>query len=115
MPDPDLGSSLREKAAERTEHLGTVFLDSLFLVFWAFINFGADYFVERLHLAGIDEVVLRCVQVLFGVATLAPICVWLYTDIRIMVKRANRKIQSIDEAMASAEAERPVGQQGSGK
>jgi hypothetical protein len=83
---------LRMKANETALHIGITLLDCLFLGLWALPNVLVERLVEFLHLQGIDNVILRCMQVLFGVSTLAPICISLYKDIRLMVKRANKEI-----------------------
>jgi hypothetical protein len=89
--NPDVGY-VQAKASEMTRHLACAFLDSLFLGLWAIPNVYIGRFIEHLHLTGIDEIVLRSLQVLFGLSTLAPICIWIYKDIRIMIKKANRDI-----------------------
>ena len=89
----DVGT-VRAKANEMTRHLVCAFLDSLFLALWAVPNVYIGRFIEGLHVTGIDAVVLRCLQILFGVSTLAPICIWIYKDIRIMIKHANQEIQA---------------------
>ncbi len=83
---------IRAKASEMTQHLVCAFLDSLFLALWAAPNVYIGRFIEGLRVTGIDEAVLRSLQVLFGISTLAPICIWMYKDIRIMIKHANRDI-----------------------
>jgi hypothetical protein len=85
---------VRAKASEMTRHLVCVFLDSLFLGLWAAPNVYLGRWLESLQPIGIEEIVLRSLQVFFGVYTLAPICISIYKDIRIMIKRANRDIQA---------------------
>jgi hypothetical protein len=87
---------LRSKGRETALHIAITFLDCLFLALWAYPNVLVERWIVRLHVQGIDEVILRCMQVFFGVSTLAPICISLYKDIRLMVKRANRDIDSDD-------------------
>jgi hypothetical protein len=89
-------SIIREKASEMSKHLASGFLDSLFLAAWAVPNYYIGHFVDRLQLVGVDAIVLRCLQVLFGISTLAPIVIWIYKDIFIMAKRANRDIRAVD-------------------
>jgi hypothetical protein len=89
----DLGI-IRAKAGEMTRHLICALLDSLFLGLWALPNVYIGRFIEGLHVAGIDAIVLRCLQVLFGISTLAPICIWIYKDISIMLKHANQEIKA---------------------
>ena len=82
---------IRAKASEMTLHLICVLLDSLFLILWAVPNLYIGRFIEGLHGSPIDEIVLRCLQVVFGVSTIAPICISLYKDLRIMIKHATRQ------------------------
>jgi hypothetical protein len=97
--DPD---TIGAKAKEMAQHLVCVFLDSTFLGIWAILNITIGKFIEGHHLPVIDQIVLGCLQVLFGISTLAPICVWTYKDIRIMFIRADREINAsrIEEATA---------------
>jgi hypothetical protein len=75
-------------------HLADVFMESLFLVMWAISNVAGNRLVDSLHITGIDAIVLRFLQILFAVSTLAPICISMYMDIRIMIKRASREINA---------------------
>jgi hypothetical protein len=59
---------------------------------WAAPNVGAERLIQWLNVKGIDEVILRCMQVLFGASTLAPICISIYKDVRVMWVRANQQI-----------------------
>src|ERR1700758_2088741 len=94
MADQGAVGMVRAKAGEMTRHLVCAFLDSIFLALWAVPNVYIGRFIDGLQFAGIEEIVLRCLQVLFGISTLAPICIWIYKDVRIMVKRANREIEA---------------------
>lgn len=85
---------LRGKATEMSVHLGSAILDAVFLGLWAAPNVGVERVITRLNVAGIDLVILRCMQALFGISTLAPICIWIYKDIRIMWLRANHAVDS---------------------
>jgi hypothetical protein len=92
----ELQSSLHiwDKVRERADHLTTIFLDALFLVAWVALNYGVLLLTARMHLDDIDQYVLQAAQVLFGLATLAPICIWIYRDVRIIAKRAARDIRA---------------------
>jgi hypothetical protein len=85
-------STIGAKAKEMTRHLTCSFLDSMFLGLWAIPNLYVGKFVESHPFTGIDQIVLRCLQVLFGISTLAPVCIWTYKDTRIMFIRANQEI-----------------------
>lgn len=86
---------LRKKANQMWLHLLCGIVDSVFLALWALPNVGVEWLIGRLNVKGIDEAILRCMQALFGVATLAPICIWIYTDVRIMIRQANKEVARI--------------------
>jgi hypothetical protein len=92
---------LRTKVNEMTSHLGCAFVDSAFLAIWAVINFGASRLIDRFHLTGVDLIEVRCLQVLFALWTLSPICIWVYRDIRVMFIRAKMEIASVAQASGS--------------
>jgi hypothetical protein len=101
MPSSDLGF-LRDKASEMMRHLVCALLDGLFLVLWAVPNVYVGRLIETLHVTGtIDQIVLRCMQGLFGVSTIAPIFIWTYKDVRIMARHASREIE--DAGIATAD------------
>ena len=91
-------SFLRERVRERLRHLACAFLDSLFLASWAVSNVLFGHFVERLNLTGSDHVVLICFHIIFGIYTVAPVCVWIYKDLGIMIVQANSDIAAAREA-----------------
>jgi len=69
-------------------------IDSSFLALWVIVQWAVnEYVVNRLQLADIDKWVLSAFQVVFAVSTLAPIVVYIYVDIRVMVLRAQRRIR----------------------
>jgi hypothetical protein len=49
--------------------------------------------IANLQLSGIDKWVLSAFQLLFAVSTLAPVVVYIYVDIRVMLLRAQGKIR----------------------
>lgn len=70
-------------------------MDGLFLCLWAATNFGVHFAINKIHLEGSDEVIAMVLQALFGLATLVPIAIFIYRDIRIMWVRANQKIATV--------------------
>jgi hypothetical protein len=102
MRETDEHGTIAAKAKEMTQHLTCALLDSMFLVIWAIPNYYGGNFVEGHHFTGIDQIVVRCLQVLFGISTLAPICIWTYKDTRIMLIRADQEIKAsrIPDALA---------------
>jgi hypothetical protein len=90
-------------AKERASHLACGVMDSLFLALWAVPNVGLEHLAPLVEkLTGIDKVVLVCLQVLFGFSTLAPVGIWIYKDIRIMLIRANGAIREAKNTTAEA-------------
>jgi hypothetical protein len=86
-------NNLGSMAIERANHLACAIIDSLFLGLWAIPNVGLHYLAPYLaKLTGVDSVVLYCLQVLFAIATLAPVGIWIYKDVRIMLIRANKDL-----------------------
>ena len=67
-------------------------IDSVFLIIWVVSQWGTNSIISNLGLSGIDEWVLITFQILFAVSTLAPVIVYIYVDVRIMILRAQRRI-----------------------
>lgn len=67
-------------------------VDGAFLALWVVVQFFADSAVAFFDPSGISQFVLPLFQILFAVSTLAPIAIYIYADIRVMVKRARRRI-----------------------
>lgn len=70
------------------------FIDSIFLVFWVLIQWGTQRVLENLRLVGIDRVVFYVFQVLFALSTLAPVIIFMYSDIATMIIRAKNQIKN---------------------
>jgi hypothetical protein len=83
---------VKDKATEMWTHFASIFIDGLFLCLWAALNYGVNMAITHLRPDGFDAVISFVLQLLFGIATLAPIAIFIYRDIRIMWIRANRKI-----------------------
>jgi len=85
--------AVREKGKEMLCHFCCVFIDGLFLCLWAATNFTVNLAVRTYFRPdGPDALIGYILQVLFGCATLAPIAIFTYRDIRVMWIRANQKI-----------------------
>lgn len=97
----DVPLEVRTKGLEMLSHFCCVLIDSLFLCLWAVTNFGANLAVRTYFPRdGTDAFIGIVLQGLFGLATLAPIAISLYRDIRVMWIRANQKIA--DEKVSKA-------------
>ncbi len=94
VPEEQWISVVKAKVSQITQHLVSVFCDLAFLALWAAGNFYADKFAESMSVRGIGVVERECLEAVFGVATLAPLAIFLYKDVRIMLIRANREIKA---------------------
>lgn len=71
----------------------SVLFDSVFLVIWVFVQWATQRIIAGLQLSGIDVWVFNSFQILFAFSTVIPIVVYVYVDIRIMLLRAQSRIQ----------------------
>ncbi len=69
-------------------------IDSVFLVLWVFVQWGTQKLIHNLSLSGIDYWMFLSFQVIFAISTLAPVIIYIYTDIRIMIIKGQKRIQS---------------------
>jgi hypothetical protein len=67
-------------------------IDSVFLIIWVVTQWGTNNIISNLSLSGVDKWVLITFQILFSISTLAPVIVYIYVDINIMILRAQRRI-----------------------
>jgi len=69
-------------------------IDSAFLALWVLIQwFVNDKVIANLKLSGVDKWVLLIFQIIFAISTLAPVIVYTYTDIRLMIIQAQKRIR----------------------
>lgn len=99
MADPPVIPELVIEAKARWKLAVTFFFDGLFLVFWVAVNHYANSFIDRHAPEGLDLAFLRCLQCLFGLIILAPVCVWFVKDLRIAIIRAKVEI-ALEQANA---------------
>jgi len=87
----ELKDTLRQFAVWAVSSL----IDSAFLALWVTIQWlVSNKVVTPLILTGIDQLSLTVFQILFAISTLAPVANTIYTDIRIMLLRTQRKIRN---------------------
>lgn len=84
---------LSAKLALASLWIGSAFIDVAFLLIWVFLQFGAGRFTSGLQLSWINHYVLVAFQIVFGLSTLAPVVLYIYTDVRIMVQQAGAAIR----------------------
>jgi hypothetical protein len=68
-------------------------IDSAFLLLWVTAQWVVNKIVATLILTGIDSFTLLTFQILFAFSTFAPVAIKIYSDVRIMWLRTNRKIR----------------------
>jgi hypothetical protein len=91
--DLDLLSSLGTGLKVRVVWIGTALCDALFLVLWVVIQFIANRYIAKMDLSGPDKVMCGIFQwALIPIGLLAPILIWFYQDIGVMIIRARRRI-----------------------
>ena len=70
-------------------------IDSGFLAIWVLIQwFVNEQVISKLELSGLDGWVLSAFQIIFAISTLAPVAIYTYVDIRIMIMRAQKRLQN---------------------
>ncbi|MEW6241302.1 MAG: hypothetical protein AB1564_10890 [Chloroflexota bacterium] len=69
-------------------------IDSAFLVLWVVIQSGANKLIGLFSLEGVDRWMLLAFQIIFALSTLAPIIIYVYADIAIMVIQARQRIRN---------------------
>ena len=85
---------LKSKAGRLGIQIASIVVDSIFLSLWVAIQYSVDRFiVKKLGLSGVDQWMLITFQVIFALATLAPVIIYVYVDIRVMIIRAGRQIR----------------------
>jgi hypothetical protein len=89
----DLPVEVKEIGKERFTHVCCILIDGVFLCLWAAVNFGVTFFFNRFPPDGHDKLIASVLQMLIGVATLIPLTIDIYSDIRVMWIRANDRIK----------------------
>ena len=70
-------------------------IDSAFLALWVIVQWLVnEYIITKLNLSFLDQRVLSVFQIVFAVSTLAPVIIYIYTDIRVMIIRAQSRVQN---------------------
>jgi ABC-type transport system involved in Fe-S cluster assembly fused permease/ATPase subunit len=90
-----MNKEFQEIRSETTTFLRWVIsglIDSVFLIIWVFTQWLTNSIINNLNLSNIDKWVLIIFQILFAASTLAPVIVYIYVDVRIMILRAQSRI-----------------------
>ena len=69
-------------------------IDSSFLALWVFVQWLVDQkVITKFQLSGTDQWVFSAFQILFAVSTLAPVVIYIYVDLRVMLIHAQKRIK----------------------
>jgi len=94
MKQGDPYSGLMNRLRVLGTQIACTLMDMVFLSAWVFIQWATDsYVIDKLELYGIQRWLLSTFQFLFAVSTLAPVAIYIYQDIRLMVLKSKRIIQ----------------------
>jgi hypothetical protein len=85
---------LRDEIKVYSSWAASTLMEGVFITLWVSVQWlvGKAMGVFELE-ARIDRGVLLAFQFLFAVSTLAPVVLYIYTNTRILILRARRKIQ----------------------
>jgi len=73
---------LKEVAGEYIDLLSEVVIHFAFLTLFSMLSVGLDAIVERFHAHGVELVVFRALQAVFGASTIGPTVIWLVRDLK---------------------------------
>jgi len=67
-------------------HVLSIAIDSLFLAVWALIQHWLLVLLDHLSISGFDKWVRLILQLIFGIATLIPVLLYVYSDLKQIVR-----------------------------
>ena len=68
-------------------------MDAVFLIIWIILqSLVSKFIIEPYKLTGVDVFTLNIFQYAFALSTIAPIMIYIYKDIIIMVIKAQNRI-----------------------
>jgi hypothetical protein len=82
---------VREVAGEYLALLKDVVVHFVFLCAFAVLSLGLEYVVDHVCAHGIELIVLKTIQVVFGASTIGPTIAWLIRDIKALWIRGKVK------------------------
>ena len=74
----------------RLREILSIVIDAIFLCVWILVQALVAYVIQEFS---IDQWVLWCFRVVFGLSTLTIVIIWMYMDVRIMWIRAKKRIE----------------------
>lgn len=98
---------LAEKLKTVTTWMGSIILDTLFLALWILLQWGVEKLIGLFPVHSIiDLILLITLQILFSIATLVPVVLYIWGDLTIMyyqvVSRIEQEKSSINEVRGKA-------------
>jgi len=82
-------------AKERLAVLGSLFLDSVFLLLWVLLQYGTTLLIEYFKFTGVDALIFGIFQWAFAGSTLVVVLAYLIKDASILIIRTYRQIRAI--------------------
>lgn len=96
-PEPDDWEEVADSAKTFIRWAVAALIDAAFLAVWVATQWIVGWILRGLPLDGIDAFVLISIQVVLAIATIVPIVLYIYKDIRIVWIRTQRAIQREQE------------------
>ncbi len=78
---PQAIQSQKVRLKKFSTHLLATLINAFFLVFWAGIQYVVGIVIDAYDLSGITQIMIWTFQVLFGLASLAPVAKFIWDDI----------------------------------
>jgi hypothetical protein len=95
--EQNLRQTLRVQLNTRLIWIGTILLDTAFLIIWLLLQYLTNYLITMFPALELDKLLLMTFKFLFGFSTLIPIALFIYKDLRIMIIRTKKDIQIAKE------------------
>jgi ABC-type transport system involved in Fe-S cluster assembly fused permease/ATPase subunit len=93
MSENDYWKDLKDRLRVFATQAASILIDAGFLALWLIVQWAVkEYVIKKLEISGIEKFVLLIFQVIFAISTLAPIVIYIYTDIKVMHLRAKKRI-----------------------
>lgn len=98
----DVKSQLTNKASRNTVYIGSALINALFLILWAFIQFGAakliNMFITEIEVVDkFNMTVLYALRFLIAISTLYPIGKQVLEDIHTINIQSKKRLQKLAE------------------
>jgi membrane-anchored protein YejM (alkaline phosphatase superfamily) len=94
VTDGTLCSKLTARLSLFTVWAASAVIDCLFLVIWLIAQWGIEK-LTTLLVSGFNQWMVQIFEATFAISTLAPILIYVYTDIRVMAEQSRRQIREV--------------------